>query len=126
MKDYHNLHLKCDILLLPDVFQKFRNNNSKNYGLCPSRYWSTLVLRWDAVVNMIKFEFELISNPDMFILFQEGVRGGVSYILNRYNKASNKYLKSSHPKQEFKHIINANNFMVLRCLSFFQQADSNA
>ena len=33
MKDYPDLHLKCDVLLLADVFQKFRNNSLKNYGL---------------------------------------------------------------------------------------------
>ena len=26
MKDYHNLYLKCDVLLLTDVPEKFRNN----------------------------------------------------------------------------------------------------
>ena len=38
MKDYHDLYLKCDILLLADVFEKVRNNTLKNYGLCPSNY----------------------------------------------------------------------------------------
>ena len=37
MKDYHDLHLKCDVLLLAGVFEKFRNNTIKNYGLCPSQ-----------------------------------------------------------------------------------------
>ena len=30
MKDYHNLNLNCDILLLADVFEKFKNNNLTN------------------------------------------------------------------------------------------------
>ena len=29
MKDYHNLYLKCD-LLLAEVFKKLRNSNLKN------------------------------------------------------------------------------------------------
>ena len=29
MKDYHDLHLKCDVLLLANVFEKFRNNSFK-------------------------------------------------------------------------------------------------
>ena len=43
MKDYHNWHLKCDVLLLADVFEKFRINSSKNCGLCPSHYLSATV-----------------------------------------------------------------------------------
>ena len=39
MKDYHDLYLKCDVLLLADVFEKFINNSLKNYGLCPSHYF---------------------------------------------------------------------------------------
>ena len=27
MKDYHDLYLKCDVLLQTDVFEIFRNNN---------------------------------------------------------------------------------------------------
>ena len=38
MKDYCDLYLKCDILLLADVFEKFRNGSLKSYGLCPSHY----------------------------------------------------------------------------------------
>ena len=40
MKDYHNLYLKCDVLLLPDVFEKFGNSSFKKYGLCLNHYLS--------------------------------------------------------------------------------------
>ena len=36
MKDYCNLYLKCNVLLLADLPEKFRNNNLRSYGLCPS------------------------------------------------------------------------------------------
>ena len=54
---------------------------------------------------------ELIPDPDMFIFFEKGTRGGFFYISNRYNIASNSYLKSYDPKQVSKHIIylDANN-----------------
>ena len=32
VKDYHNLYSKCEVLLLADVFEKFRNNSIKNFG----------------------------------------------------------------------------------------------
>ena len=54
MEDYHNFYLKCDILLLADVFEKFRNKSLKSYGLCPSHYFSTPGLSWDAMLKMTK------------------------------------------------------------------------
>ena len=49
MKDYHDLYLKCDVFILPDVFETFRNNSLKNYRLCPSYYLSQpgLKLGWN-------------------------------------------------------------------------------
>ena len=90
-KDYHNLYLKCGVLLLADVFEKFRNNSLKNNGLCLTHYLSTLALSWDAMLN--KTKLELISDSDMYIFSEKGMRGGVSYISNRYSKTNNKYLK---------------------------------
>ena len=38
MKDYHDLYLKCEVLLLAEVFGKFKNRTLKDYGLCLSHY----------------------------------------------------------------------------------------
>ena len=65
MNDYDGLYLKCDVLLLADAFEKFRNNSSENHELSPSHYFSTLALIWDARLNMTKVELELIPDPDM-------------------------------------------------------------
>ena len=66
MKYYHDLYLKCDILLLADVFEKFRNNCLKNYGLCASHYLSTQAFSWDAYLNITKTKLELISDLDLY------------------------------------------------------------
>ena len=65
MKNYHELHLKFDVLFLTNVFQKFRNNSVKNYGLCPSHHLSAPGLCWNAMLNMERMEHELIPDPDM-------------------------------------------------------------
>ena len=57
MKDYHDLYLKCEVLSLADVFEKFRNNSLKNYGLYPSHYLRAPGLSWDAMLKMTKVEF---------------------------------------------------------------------
>ena len=51
-------------------------------------------LIWNAMLRMNKIRFELIPNPDMYIFFEKGTRGRISYISNRYIKANNKYLMS--------------------------------
>ena len=57
----------------------------KNNGLCSSHYLSAPALSWDAMLNITKVELELISDPDMYIFFEKGMRGIVSYISNRYS-----------------------------------------
>ena len=103
MKDYHDLYLKCHALLLDDVFEKLRNNS------------------WDSLLKMTKIELEIITDPDMYIFFKKGARGGISYISNRYTKDNNKYLKSYDKKQESKHIINldANDLYRFAMSKFF-------
>ena len=87
------------------MFEKFRNNSLKNYGLYPSHYLSAPALSWDAILNMTKIKLELILDPDMNIFLEKDMRDEVSYISNRHSKANNKYLKSYGPKQKSKHII---------------------
>ena len=49
MKDYHNFYFKYDVLLLADLFEKYRNNSLKNYGLCPSHYLGARDLSWQCL-----------------------------------------------------------------------------
>ena len=56
MRDYYNFYLKCDVLLLANVFEKFRKNSSQNYR--PA-------LSWDAMLNMAKVELELILDANI-------------------------------------------------------------
>ena len=67
IKGYHKLYLKCDILLLADAIEKFRNNSLKNYGLCPSHYLSAPGLSWETMLKVTKIKLELIPDPDMYI-----------------------------------------------------------
>ena len=96
MKDYHNLYLQCDNLLLLGVFKNFL----KNYGLCPRHYLSAMALSCDPILKGQKLSFELISDADMYLVFEKSMRGGVSYISERYCKASNKHLKCYDTKRK--------------------------
>ena len=71
MKNYHDLYLKCDILLLVDVFEKFKNRCLENYGLWPSNYLSVLDLSWDAMFSMTKVELDIISDVEMHLFLKK-------------------------------------------------------
>ena len=111
MKEYHDLYLDCDVLLLADVFETFRDVCLKNYKLDPVWYYTAPGLAWDALLKLTKIELELLSDPDMVLMIEKGIRGGVSMITKRYSKANNKYMKDYDPEKESIYLkyLDANN-----------------
>ena len=87
--DYHDLYLNTDVLLLADVFEKFIKTCLNYYGLDPFHYFSSPGLSWDAMLKMTGVELELISDIDMHLFTEKGMRGGISYIAKRHSKANN-------------------------------------
>ncbi|XP_048583266.1 uncharacterized protein LOC116615318 [Nematostella vectensis] len=92
MRDYHDLYLESDVLLLADVFDSFRNVCLGNYGLDPAWYYTAPGLAWDAALKITKARLELLTDYDMLLMIERGVRGGVSMVSTRYGKANNPYM----------------------------------
>jgi len=92
MGEYHELYFKSAVLLLADIFETFRKTCLDYYSLDPNHYFSSPDLSWDAMLKMTGVKLELISNIDQFLFIEKGLRGGISYISNRYAKANNKFL----------------------------------
>ena len=111
MRDYHDLYLKSDVLLLSDVFENFRDVCLDNYRLDPIFYYTAPGLAWDACLKITKVELELLHDYEMLMMVEKGIRGGVSMISTRYGKANNPYMKDYDPDQEIKYIsyLDANN-----------------
>ena len=112
MGEYHDLYLKTDVLLLADVFEEFRKICMENYSLDPAWYYTSPGLSWDALLKHSKVQLELLSDLEMLLLFEKGIRGGVSMIPNRWEKANNKFMGEkfdSTKPSKFLAYLDANN-----------------
>ena len=82
--DYYDLYVQSDTLLLADVFEKFRNKFLEIYGLDPSYLYSAPGLAWKSTLKISKSKLELITNKDMLLMVEKGIRGGMCQASYKY------------------------------------------
>ena len=111
IRDYHDLYLKSDVLLLADVFENFRKTCLKHYKLDPAHYYTSPGLAWDACLKETGQQLQLLHDYDMLMMFERGIRGGITHISKRYAEANNKYMKNYNPNKDssFIQYLDANN-----------------
>ena len=109
--DYHDLYVRSDTLLLADVFENFRNACLSNYELDPAHFVSLPGLVWQACLKKTNVELELLTDYDMLLMIEEGIRGGICHVIQGYAKANNKYMKDYDKKKKSSYIqyLDANN-----------------
>ena len=100
MGDYHDLYVQTDTLLLADVFEKFRDKCIEIYGLDPSYFYSAPGLAWQACLKKTEVKLELLTDIDMLLMIEKGIRGGMCQSTHRYAKANNKYMKNYYKNIE--------------------------
>ena len=77
--DYHDLYVKRDTLLLADVFENFRDMCLKEYELDPAHFISLPGLASQACLKKNHIELELLTNSDMLLMVEKGIRGGICH-----------------------------------------------
>ena len=108
---YHDLYVQRDTLLLADVFENFRNKCLEVYELDPAHFLSLPGLAWQACLKETNVELELLTDYDMLLMVEEGIKGGICHSIHRYAKANNKYMKDYNKNIESSYIqyLDANN-----------------
>ena len=109
--DYHDLCVATDAALLAEVFKNFRKVCQEKYGLDPAHYYSAPGLSWDALLKKTGVELELLTDMDMCLMIERGMRGGISMVSKRYAKANNPQVKDYDPAKPTNYItyLDANN-----------------
>ena len=97
--------------MLADVFEKFRDKCIEIYGLDPSYFYSAPGLALQACLKKADVKLELLTDYQMLLMIEEGIRGGMCQSTHRYAKANNKYMKNYDKSIESSYLtyLDANN-----------------
>ena len=126
---YHDTYLRTDVLLLADVFEIFPNTCLKRYKLDPAHFYTASGLAWQALLKTAaeycehekrhdcevcpdEFRLELLTDIDMLLMVEKGIRSRITQALEHYVKANNEYMKDLYnPDEEsiYLQYLDANN-----------------
>ena len=98
--DYHDIYLCSDVLLLADVFENFRDVCMEHYKLDPAHFYTAPGLSWQAALKYTGVNLELLTDPDMLLMFEKGIRGGICQATRHYASANNKYMGAEYNEKK--------------------------
>ena len=97
MMQYTLLYLESDTYLLADVFLEFRKKLMSKFGLDPCWYLSLPSYSYDSMLYTTKVKLDVIKDMDQYLFISGNIRGGHSFIGQRYEKSKNnigRYIRS--------------------------------
>lgn len=98
--DYSDFYVKLDVTLLTDIMEEFRNTCLSSYGLDPLHSYTSPGFAWQAMLKETKCKLHLLTDIDMILMVESGIRGGLTQSVTRYVKANNKYLPDYNVEKE--------------------------
>ena len=99
--EYQDLNVPSDTLLLAEVFENVISTCINTYNLDPAKFLSDRRLAWQGALKKTKVKLYLLTDIDMFLMVEKGIRGGIFYSIHRYEKANKKYMKEYVKNKEW-------------------------
>ena len=111
LRQFHDHYLLSDVLLLIDVFQHFRHTTFDAHRLDCLHFFTLPSLAWNAALKHTEAEIDLITDPDMYLMIENSMRGGIAVISKRHARANNPYVEGYDESQPDSYItyLDANN-----------------
>jgi hypothetical protein len=86
MLQYSEMYCRLDVVLLAEVVEAFRATMYDDFKLDCAHYISLPSLSFDCMLKTVGRKVELCSDPDMVLMFEQNIRGGVSFVNCRHVK----------------------------------------
>ena len=79
------------MILLTNVYEAFRETYIEHYKLDPAHFYTSPGLAWKACLKHTRIRLKLLTDPDMLLIFELGIRGGITQVVLKYTVANNPY-----------------------------------
>ena len=76
----------------------------KVYELDPAHFLPLPELAWQGCLKKTNVKLELLTDYDMLLMVEEGIRAGICHSIHRYAKANNKYMNNYDKNKESSYI----------------------
>jgi hypothetical protein len=98
-KDYHSFYLRLDVCLLTNIMETFRKTSMGMFGLDANHYVGLPGMAWDCMLKFSGVNLELMTDIDVYIAMEKGIRGGLTMVTHRHYKAKNPKVADYNPDE---------------------------
>ena len=78
------------VVLLENVFEKLRDTSLVHHGLDPAHFYTLPGFAWKACLKKTRVRLELLTDPNILLMFEHGIRGGITQVVHKHASANNK------------------------------------
>lgn len=103
--EYSDLYLKTDVLLLTDIFEKYRRVCLTTYGLDPANFYTSPGFAWECMLKITDVKLDLLTDIDMILFVERAVRGGIVQVTHRHALANNHLLPNYNSNEPESYIM---------------------
>ena len=91
--EYHDFYIQSNRLLQSDVYKNLVNAFEYMNLILLILFQHNFLLAWEGTLRKIKVKLELLTNVVLFLMVENGIKGGACHFIYGYAEANNKSWK---------------------------------